>query len=338
MDNVAKVALVAGLGLVGYGLYEYISRGGASEGPVPAEHMFRDLAITSGMQTVMAESQVTIQGSFQHKGPSGTMRVIVDIGHAPFTSLTGDSGYRNYAVSKSADWKSYNWTVTIDLTEATGSIYSPWDVKARIWDVTEGRTVAEKTRAGIIDVATKISKINYSLTPSGSGYFTRGGTYGSEIGTVENGENYDWIEFQVVERPGWAFDHWEGTAELMHAVNINPNLVRNQDCNLKAVFVRSSDKAHWIFSTVNAGSNCLTAISIKVNGVEKYNWTIGDHPDIYFDIGDEVVLECYDAWNQAGTVFDRWELDGNSIGNGNPVMFHITDAVGHTIKAVRRRI
>ncbi|MDD4967304.1 hypothetical protein [Halothiobacillus sp.] len=338
MDNGAKVALAAGLGLVGYGLYEYIKRGGGGGGPVPEDHMFQDLMIASGIQTVMAESQVTIKGSFQHKGPSGTMRVIVDIGHVPFASLTGDSGYKNYAVSKSADWKSYSWTVTVDLTGATGSIHSPWDVKARVWDVAGARTVAEKTRTGIINVTTKISRINYSVSPSGSGYFTRGGTYGSEVGTIESGENYDWIEVQVVERPGWAFDHWEGTAELMHAANINPNLVKNIDCTLKAVFVQSSAKAHWIFSTVNAGSNCLTVISIKVNGVEKYNWTVGDHPDIFFDIGDEVVLECYDAWNQTGTVFDHWALDGNNIGNGNPVLFRITDAVSHTIKAVRRRI
>jgi hypothetical protein len=301
---------------------------------------FRNLSITKiTPSSTPSHSTVIVTGSFEHYGASGNYRVICNLGHEPFTNLFESSGYSNCVVSIDGSWKTYNYSVSIVLGDNTTPIGSPFDVQTRIYNIDKQTTDIEVIGTEMLTVTTTSHIINYSVSPVGSGLYTLGMTYNTESGNISVPETTSWIDIDVSAKAGYAFDHWGGSGvEFMDDIRTKPNSIKNKDCSLIAYFVSSSLTSHWNIRTPypNQFSNSLPIIYVKLNGTVSLEFYTGVLESYDFKVGDNIVFQCYDAWN-SDIVLDYWELDGSNIGSQQNKAFNITDTIGHSIKAIMKK-
>lgn len=331
-DWALTLGMAGGGVLLFYGLYQYLKN---KEGEIPAENSFSGLTIAGVNPAVSpANGTVSVTGSFKYKGPGGRYNVIAYIGHAPFEdTLFLSSGVKDLSLGGTKDDKTVSFSIPIQLSADLSSVYSPYDIMILIFDVTGNREVDSVTRTGLLTVTVAYYHIAYSISPAGAGYWVAP-RYGVENGILDEPDNVHWFPIDVEATPGWAFDHYGGTATFAYPINVKSNSAQNKNSTMVAFFVPSSQKAMWSISSTGSPYNVKPPnINVDVTGADTYSFYFDSPRIIGFNVGDRITVMVPPG---AGQVFDHWMLDGNNRGASNPIVFDITDTVGHTLVAVMR--
>jgi hypothetical protein len=333
--------LVGGAGLLGYGLYKWLKN---NEKPIPADSEFQNLVISGvSPSSIMAGGVVTVTGSFQHKGPGGHYRVIANIGHVPFSNLYEDSGYKNYTLSDDADWKTYNYSVSVDLSSFSSPVASPFDAWVRLYDVDNSQsTGVEATKERLLTVLAATYEMGYSVSPAGAGFYTLGATYGTESGVIENPyPDRTWIDIGVEPRAGYVFDHWDTTSELYYDSYINPNMVKNLDnTTIVAIFVPegTGDRVYVNFDMQPASPGGYLNYSQDPDGYDATTLKvyIGDK-QASFEPWSQYYIWAHWLWYMEPLYeLDHWLINGEYFPYQQPLNMIMSPSVTSIIAVMKR--